>query len=147
MDYEELENLTKVMAKKIAGIDDIKIKFSNRIKKCHALCYWHDDPKAIYFNKQFVDLNCDNIVVLNELVVHECIHLLPDCVTHNKKFINQCKKYGISLYGYSVPYISVKPLFATYCNNCLQYRSFYSKPHRMVCKQCGNKLKIIDHRK
>lgn len=147
MEYSEIEFLAKNKAKEIANVKNLKVKFSTRMKKCHALCYWNDDPKAIYFSIPFIELNKDNDTVLWELVIHECIHLIPGCDTHNKKFIKNCEKYGIRLYGYSVPRKDVKPRFSTYCSNCNRIKSFYVKPRNFICKDCGGKLDVYDSEK
>ena len=142
MDYEEIETLVRMRAKEIAGVKNLIIKFSNRMKKSHALCYWQETPQAILFNKQFIDLNKDNFQILDELIIHECVHLIPGYNRHNKKFFTRCRKFGIEPYGYSESYKGVKPLFSSHCPKCKQFGKYYAKPKITKCKVCNTKLKI-----
>jgi hypothetical protein len=144
LDYEEIETLVRIRAKEIAGVKNLIIKFSNRMKKSHALCYWQETPQAIHLNKQFIDLNKDNFQVLDELIIHECVHLIPGYNRHNKKFFAKCRRFGIEPYGYSEEYKGVKPPFASHCPKCKLYGTHYVKPKIKRCKVCNTKLKIID---
>ena len=65
------------------------------------LCYWQETPQAIHLNKRFVELNKNSHKVLDELIIHECVHLIPGYNRHNKKFFDKCRKNGIEPYGYS----------------------------------------------
>jgi predicted SprT family Zn-dependent metalloprotease len=145
LDYEQIEDLVRKWAWEIARRRNITIKFSNRIRDGHAMCYWREKPPAIHFNKQFIDLNKNNRCVLEELVKHECIHLLPGCHTHGKRFAESCNQFGVSIYGYSVDYINVKPRFATHCAKCGNYKAHFGKPRLSHCKKCGGKLKMFDY--
>lgn len=144
MDYEEIETLVRMRAKEIAGVKNLVVKFSNRMKKSHALCYWQETPQAIHFNKQFIDLNKDNFQILDELIIHECVHLIPGYNRHNKRFFKKCRRFGIEPYGYSENYKGIKPAFSSHCPNCKQYGVHYVKPKITRCKVCNTKLKIID---
>jgi hypothetical protein len=145
LEYLEIEKLVRKRAKEIAGVTDLVVKFSNQMKRSHALCYWQETPQAIHLNKTFIDLNKDNHLILNELIVHECVHLIPGYNRHNKKFTEKCKQCGIEPYGYSEHYNGVKPLFSSYCQKCHQCKRYYAKPKFKNCKKCNGKLKIVCH--
>lgn len=144
MEYEEIERMVRRRAKEIAGVTNLVVKFSNQMTRCHGLCYWQETPQAIHLNKQFVDLNKDNKQILNELIVHECVHLIPGCNRHNKKFFERCRQHGVEPYGYSETYNGVRPLFTTHCQKCKAYKKYYARPKVTRCKKCNGKLKIID---
>lgn len=146
MEYAEIEKLAYERAEEIAGVTDLKFKISNQLKRWHALCYWREYPQAIHLNKTFIDLNIDNDKVIDELIIHECIHLIPGCSKHNKKFNRIGKKYGIRLYGYSTKFKSLKPLFATHCTKCDNYKTYYAKPHYKTCRLCNGELRLFDYR-
>lgn len=145
LEYKEIEDLARTKAKEIAGVTDLTFKISNRLKRWHALCYWNEKPCAIHLSKRFVDLNKDNYQIITELIIHECIHLIPGCDRHNKKFNRYGKRYGISVYGYSTNFIPLKPLFATHCTKCNRFKPYYSKPRNTYCKECNGKLNIITY--
>jgi|WetSurMetagenome_2_1015567.scaffolds.fasta_scaffold654732_2 hypothetical protein len=145
LDYEEIETLVRIRAKEIAGVEDLIVKFSNRMNKSHALCYWQETPQAIHFNKKFIDLNKNNFQVLDELIIHECVHLIPGYNRHNKKFFAKCRRFGIEPYGYSENYKGIKPSFSSHCPKCKSYKKYYAKPKLKKCKTCNTKLKIIEH--
>jgi hypothetical protein len=145
LDYEEIETLVRMRAKEIAGVKDLVVKFSNRMKKMHALCYWQETPQAIHFNKKFIDLNKDNFQILDELIIHECVHLIPGYNRHNKKFFTKCRRFGIEPYGYSEKYSGLKPLFSSICSKCNSHKNYYAKPKIEKCKFCNGKLRIIEH--
>jgi len=145
LDDDEIELLTRKRAIEIANVRDLTIGFSNKMTQTHAMCYWKEKPQVIRFNKRFIELNRTNNQVLDELIKHECIHLMPGCNRHNKKFVEQCKKHGIGLYGYSIDYKNSKPLFATHCNNCKNYKTYYAKPRLKYCKFCKSKLNVYDY--
>ena len=144
MDYKEIENLVRLRAREIAGVKNLKIKFSDQMTRSYALCYWQETPQAIYFNKTFIDLNKNNNRVITELIIHECIHLIPGCNRHNRKFMNKCQQYEIELYGYSTDIKDVKPIFATHCTKCGSFKAYFVKPSVTRCKLCKGKLKLID---
>jgi predicted SprT family Zn-dependent metalloprotease len=148
LDYDEIEKLVRVKAKKIAGVTNLGIKFSNRMKKHHGLCYWEasaKSPQSIHLNKKFIELNKNDPQVLEELIVHECVHLIPGYHIHSKKFDKKCREFGVEPYGYSKPYKNIKPLFTSYCSKCNNCKKYYAKPKRTRCKLCNGKLKIINH--
>ena len=145
MDYDEIEALVRKRAKEIANVDNLIVNFSNKMKRSHALCYWQETPQAIHINKRFIDLNKDNYIVLNELIIHECVHLLPGHNRHNKKFFDKCRKCGIEPYGYSKHYNGIKPLFSTYCTKCNNCRRYYAKPKNKKCRLCKGLLRVVKH--
>jgi hypothetical protein len=145
LDYEEIETLVRMRAKEIAGVKNLVVKFSNRMKKSHALCYWQETPQAIHFNKRFIDLNKNNFQVLDELIIHECVHLIPGYNRHNKRFFAKCRRFGIEPYGYSESYEGIKPFYSTYCMNCKNCKRYYAKPKITKCKLCKGKLRIVKH--
>lgn len=146
MEYKEIEELVRARALKIANVKDLIIKFSNLMRGSYALCYWQETPQAIHFNKRFIDANKENYIILNELIIHECIHLIPGYNRHNKQFFTKCHEFGIEPYGFSVKYNALKPLFKTYCTQCKDCKNYYAKPKRMKCKLCKGKLKVVDLR-
>ena len=145
LDYDEIEALVRKRAKEIAGASELIVKFSNQMKRSHALCYWQETPQAIHLNKTFVDLNKDNYTVLNELIIHECVHLIPGHNRHNKVFHDKCRKCGIEPYGYSKQYNGIKPLFSTYCTKCNNCRRYYAKPKSKKCRLCKGLLRVVKH--
>lgn len=145
MEYDEIEKLVRQRAKEIAGISKLIVKFSNKMKKMHGLCYWQETPQAIHLNKRFVDLNKNNHTVLDELIIHECVHLIPGYNRHNRKFFERCRKHGIEPYGYSKHYENVKPLFSSYCTKCKNCKKYYAEPKIKKCKLCNGKLNIVRH--
>lgn len=144
LDYNEVEKLVRVRAKEVAGVTDLMVKFSNLMKKSHALCYWQETPQAIHLNKLFIDLNRDNYTVLNELIIHECVHLIPGHNRHNKKFFDKCRTFGIEPWGYSISYNNIKPLFSTYCTQCNRVKRYYARPKVKKCKLCNGLLKVVE---
>lgn len=146
MDYTGIEKLVRRKAKEIAGVTNLVIKFSNKMKKSHALCYWQETPQAIHFNKTFVDLNIDKPSILNELIIHECIHLIPGYNRHNRKFMEKCRHLGIEQYGYSENYNDVKPTYASHCTKCDDYKTYYVKPRVTCCKHCKGELRIFENK-
>lgn len=142
MDYTEIESLTRSHAKRIADVTDLIIEFSNKMKKTHAMCYWEVTPQEIHFNKAFIDVNKDCFTVINELCIHECIHLVPGCNRHNKKFIKLCEANGIEVYGYSCNYKNPPPMYRVWCPSCGVVKSFYSTPKVTKCKICNGSLEI-----
>jgi len=141
----EIERLVRERAFTIANVKDLIIKFSNQMNRSYALCYWQETPQEIHFNKKFIDLNKNNYVVLNELIVHECIHLIPGYNRHNKKFFDMCKKFNIDAYGFSVDYNYVNPIFTSSCTKCHNYKKYYAKPKKTKCHLCNGTLKIVNH--
>ena len=146
LDYKEIEQLVRTRAFEIANVKDLVIKFSNLMRGSYALCYWQETPQAIHFNKRFIDANIDNYIILNELIIHECIHLIPGYNRHNKKFFTKCRVYGIEPYGFSTTYNGLKPIFKTYCTNCKDCKNYYAKPKKMICRLCKGALKVVDVR-
>jgi len=146
LEYDEIEKLVRKRAKEIAGVTKLNVIFSGRMKRYHALCYWQNDPQAIHLNKSFVDLNKNNYTVLNELIVHECIHLIPGYDLHNKKFCDKCRTHGVEPYGYSSDYKGVSPLFTSYCTKCKNCKKYYAKPKIKRCKLCKGLLRIVEHK-
>jgi hypothetical protein len=142
LEYKEIEKLVRRRAKEVAGVTNLVVKFSNKMKRYHALCYWQSKPPAIHLNKSFVDLNKDNYTILNELIIHECVHLVPGYDHHNKKFCDKCKSYGVEPYGYSQKYNGVDPLFVSYCTKCKNHRNYYAKPKNKRCRLCNGLLKV-----
>jgi hypothetical protein len=145
LEYKDIEKVVRKKAKEIAGVTSLVVKFSNQMTRCHGLCYWQETPQAIHLNKHFVDLNKNSPQVLHELIVHECVHLIPGCNRHNKKFFEICRRHGVEPYGYSEQYEEVRPLFATHCQKCKAYKRYYARPKLKKCKKCNGKLRIIEH--
>jgi hypothetical protein len=146
LEYNEVENLVRLRAKEIAGVKNLKVKFSDQMTRNYALCYWQETPQAIHLNKRFIDANKDNYNILNELIIHECVHLIPGYNRHNKKFVEKCKNFGIEPYGFGSKYNSVTPLFTSYCTKCHHCKKYFAKPKNNKCHLCKGKLKISDHR-
>jgi hypothetical protein len=145
LDYSDIEFFTRVTANRIAGITDLKIKFSNSLIKYPAVCHWDEVPKEIYFSKKFIDLNINTKhfdTIIEELVVHECVHLLHGYHLHDEKFEKCCRKHGVEPYGYSVPVIEVRPTHKTICSGCSVNKLYYKYPKNLVCKKCGGKLNV-----
>jgi len=145
LEYKEIEQLVRKRAKEIADVSNLVVKFSNQMRRSHALCYWQETPQAIHFNKMFIDLNKDDYQVLNELIIHECVHLIPGYNRHNKQFFGKCREFGVEPYGYSKKYNGIKPFFTSYCSKCKNCKRYYAKPKNKKCKLCNGKLKIINH--
>jgi len=145
LDDDEIEKLVRKRAQEVAGVTNLIVRFSNQMKRSHALCYWQETPQAIHLNKAFVDLNKNDYTVLNELITHECVHLIPGHNRHNKKFFEKCRSFGIEPYGYSKQYNGVKPLFSSYCTKCYNCRKYYVRPKVKKCRLCKGLLKIVEH--
>ena len=145
MDYNDIEKLVKKRAREIAGVTDLVVKFSNQMKRNHALCYWQETPQTIHLNKRFIDLNKDKYQILNELIIHECVHLIPGHNRHNKRFFEKCREFGIEPYGYSESYVSVNPDFSSYCAKCHTYKNYYVKPKITKCNVCKGIIRITDY--
>jgi hypothetical protein len=143
LDYKEIEQLVRTRAYEIANVKDLIIKFSNLMRRNYALCYWQEIPQAIHLNKKFVDANINNYVVMNELIVHECVHLLPGYARHTKKFCDKCRSFGVEPYGFSTNYNRLDPLFRSICLKCHSCKSYYAKPRKIKCELCNGKLEII----
>jgi predicted metal-dependent hydrolase len=74
------------------------IEINKRLKRTLAECVIDDDEYVIYINGHILD---SEDYVLEEILLHELIHTIDGCFSHNDKF----KQYGDKLnkkYGYHI---------------------------------------------
>lgn len=123
--YEDLKNY---------DINDMsKLSFNPRLKKCLGRCHRCQGVYDIQLNSTFLSVGSLNKI--KDVIAHECVHLVPGCWDHGKKF--KLIASQLSQYGYNV----------TRCTGDEEYMKLRSEeksekiqyiPH---CKHCGKKMK------
>jgi predicted metal-dependent hydrolase len=73
------------------AVDLITVQYDNRATTIAATC-WPNQYRIKYYY-QWVQANQDNLRVVDDIIIHECAHLVTG-PAHDKAFYKQCRKYG-----------------------------------------------------
>jgi predicted metal-dependent hydrolase len=93
--------------------DLVTISFNKRKTRFLATC-WPNQYKIVYYT-QWILANMDNLRVIDDIITHECAHLVTG-PEHNKKFYRLCRQYGAMYeneYFDNVPYLIRLPEYIT----------------------------------
>lgn len=120
------------------------VEFSDRVDKNSAQTYL--DTGLIVFNKDYVELNERNPVVLKNLVIHEDVHLAIDSPKHDAQFLAMYQKYGTGIKDdplYVGDEIMTTPNYGYVCPKCgwIWFSEGKLRTEK-ECKSCGVRLKM-----